>query len=96
MPTEMELVLEQTQQGTSYEVSVKGKQEKDKIGTKSDKNGKRGKVWQCRRPITVEKEEKEKKYKFKVAIPRNCIDSRTNTRAYIAIHSKINHKGQNC
>nr|GEZ79441.1 reverse transcriptase domain-containing protein [Tanacetum cinerariifolium] len=44
---------------------AKGKQEKDKIGTKLDKNGKRGKARQCRRPITVEKEEKEKKYKFK-------------------------------
>nr|GEW31589.1 hypothetical protein [Tanacetum cinerariifolium] len=31
----------------------------------SNKNEKRGKTQQCRRPITVEKEEKEKKYKFK-------------------------------
>nr|GEV95463.1 hypothetical protein [Tanacetum cinerariifolium] len=78
---------------------VKENKENDKIGTKQDKNEKRGKARQCRRPITVEKEEKEKKYKFKgpiLAIPRSCIDSRTNTGAYIAIHSKINHKGQNC
>nr|GEZ14431.1 putative reverse transcriptase domain-containing protein [Tanacetum cinerariifolium] len=80
-------------------LELKDKQEKDKIGTKPDKNGKRGKAQQCRRPITVEKDEKDKKYKFKgpiLAIPRSCIDSRTNTRAYIAIHSKINHKDQNC
>nr|GEY00321.1 hypothetical protein [Tanacetum cinerariifolium] len=44
---------------------VKEKQEKDKIGTKPDKNEKRGKPRQCRRPITVEKEEKRRKYKFK-------------------------------
>nr|GEY39262.1 hypothetical protein [Tanacetum cinerariifolium] len=78
---------------------VKENKENDKIGTKPDKNGKRGKSRRCRRPITVEKEEKEKKYKFKgpiMAIPRSCINSRTNTRAYTAIHSKINHKGQNC
>nr|GEY06031.1 hypothetical protein [Tanacetum cinerariifolium] len=40
---------------------VKEKQEKDKIGSKPDRNGKRGKARQCRRPITVEKEEKKKK-----------------------------------
>nr|GEZ40401.1 hypothetical protein [Tanacetum cinerariifolium] len=44
---------------------VKGKQENDKIKTKPDKNRKREKARQCRRPFTVEKEEKEKKYKFK-------------------------------
>nr|GEU86721.1 reverse transcriptase domain-containing protein [Tanacetum cinerariifolium] len=32
--------------------TVKDKQEKDKIGTKPDRNGKRGKAQQCRRPIT--------------------------------------------
>nr|GEV01928.1 ribonuclease H-like domain-containing protein [Tanacetum cinerariifolium] len=42
---------------------VKEKQEKDKIGTKPDKNGKRGKAQQCRRPVTVEKAEKRRKYK---------------------------------
>nr|GEX54924.1 ribonuclease H-like domain-containing protein [Tanacetum cinerariifolium] len=46
-------------------VTGEKKQEKDKIRTKSDKNGKRGKTRLCRRPIIVEKEEKEKKYKFK-------------------------------
>nr|GEV01777.1 retrovirus-related Pol polyprotein from transposon TNT 1-94 [Tanacetum cinerariifolium] len=44
---------------------VKEKQEKDKIETKPDKNEKRGKTRQCRRPITVEKEENEEKYKLK-------------------------------
>nr|GEU71167.1 hypothetical protein [Tanacetum cinerariifolium] len=44
---------------------VKEKQENDKIGTKPNKNRKRGKARQCRRPITVEKAEKRRKYKFK-------------------------------
>nr|GEY05108.1 reverse transcriptase domain-containing protein [Tanacetum cinerariifolium] len=44
---------------------VKEKQEKNKIETKLDKNGKRGKARQCQRPITVKKAEKRKKYKFK-------------------------------
>nr|GEX63021.1 hypothetical protein [Tanacetum cinerariifolium] len=39
---------------------VKDKQEKEKIGTKPDKNGKRGKAQQCRSPITVEKAEKRR------------------------------------
>nr|GFB62460.1 hypothetical protein [Tanacetum cinerariifolium] len=39
----------------------KEKQEKDKIGTKPDKNGERGKACQCRRPITVKKAGKKKK-----------------------------------
>nr|GEY04290.1 hypothetical protein [Tanacetum cinerariifolium] len=38
---------------------VKEKQEMDKIGTKPDKNGKRGKAQQCQRPIAVEKAEKK-------------------------------------
>nr|GEW29424.1 hypothetical protein [Tanacetum cinerariifolium] len=37
---------------------MKEKQEKDKIETKPDKNGKRGKAQQCQRPIAVEKAEK--------------------------------------
>nr|GEY34493.1 putative zinc finger, CCHC-type [Tanacetum cinerariifolium] len=55
---------------------VKEKQEKDKIETKPDKNEKRGKAQRCRRPITVEKEKKEKKYKLNgpiLANPRSCI-----------------------
>nr|GFA23356.1 reverse transcriptase domain-containing protein [Tanacetum cinerariifolium] len=40
---------------------VKEKQEKDKIGSKPDKNRKRGEAQQCRKPITVEKGEKKKK-----------------------------------
>nr|GEY90168.1 hypothetical protein [Tanacetum cinerariifolium] len=35
------------------------KTKKDKIGTKPDKNGKRGEAWQCTSPITVEKAGKE-------------------------------------
>nr|GEU32021.1 retrovirus-related Pol polyprotein from transposon TNT 1-94 [Tanacetum cinerariifolium] len=61
MPTKIELTLEQSQQGVSNDVLVKEKQEKDKIGTKPDKNGKRGKARQCQSPVTVKKEEKEKK-----------------------------------
>nr|GEU55578.1 hypothetical protein [Tanacetum cinerariifolium] len=38
--------------------NVKGKQEKDKIGTKPNKNGSRGKARQCRRPITVKNAKK--------------------------------------
>nr|GEX73977.1 hypothetical protein [Tanacetum cinerariifolium] len=40
---------------------VKDKQEKDKIESKPDKNGKRGEARQCRKPITVQKERKMKK-----------------------------------
>nr|GEV05233.1 reverse transcriptase domain-containing protein [Tanacetum cinerariifolium] len=41
------------------EADVKEKQEKDKIKTKPDKNGKRGKAQQCQRPIAFEKEERK-------------------------------------
>nr|GEZ07667.1 hypothetical protein [Tanacetum cinerariifolium] len=41
---------------------VKERQEKDKIRTKPDKNRKRGKAQQCRRPITVEKAEKRSRF----------------------------------
>nr|GEV03170.1 hypothetical protein [Tanacetum cinerariifolium] len=47
------------------QVMVKEKQEKDKIGTKPNKKGKRGEARQCRRPITVKKAEERRKYKFK-------------------------------
>nr|GEY91016.1 hypothetical protein [Tanacetum cinerariifolium] len=40
---------------------VKGKQEKDKIGTKPDKNGRRGKARHCQISVTVKKAEKSKK-----------------------------------
>nr|GEU45108.1 hypothetical protein [Tanacetum cinerariifolium] len=39
---------------------VKEKQEKDKIGTKPNKNGKRRKAQQCQSPVTVEKAEKRR------------------------------------
>nr|GEX09453.1 hypothetical protein [Tanacetum cinerariifolium] len=55
---------------------MKEKQEKDKIRTEPDKNGKRGEAWQCRRPITVEKEGKKKKIQVqgtKYANPTKCI-----------------------
>nr|GEW20415.1 hypothetical protein [Tanacetum cinerariifolium] len=44
---------------------VKENKEKNKIKTKPDENGKGGKAWQCRRPITVKKAEKKRKYRFK-------------------------------
>nr|GEU65853.1 hypothetical protein [Tanacetum cinerariifolium] len=43
---------------------VKEKQENDKIGTKPNKNEKRGKARKCRSPITVEKAEKRRKYRL--------------------------------
>nr|GEV24336.1 uncharacterized mitochondrial protein AtMg00810-like [Tanacetum cinerariifolium] len=49
-----------------YPDKVKEKQEKDKIRAKPDKNGKRGKARQCRRPITVKKAGKEKKIHFDI------------------------------
>nr|GEX19775.1 hypothetical protein [Tanacetum cinerariifolium] len=55
---------------------VKEKQEKDKIRTKPDKNRKRGKTQQCRRPITIKKAGRKKKYKFKgpkMQILQSCI-----------------------
>nr|GEU90553.1 reverse transcriptase domain-containing protein [Tanacetum cinerariifolium] len=55
---------------------VKGKQEKDKIGTKPDKNGKRGRARQCKSPVTVKKTGKEKKIKLNGPIltnPGSCI-----------------------
>nr|GEV27283.1 hypothetical protein [Tanacetum cinerariifolium] len=55
---------------------VKEKQEKDKIRTKPDKNGKRGEAQQCRRPVTVEKARKMKKIQSggtKNANPTSCI-----------------------
>nr|GFC38410.1 hypothetical protein [Tanacetum cinerariifolium] len=58
---------------------VKEKQEKNKIGTKPDKNEKRRKAQQCRSPVTVEKVEKKKKIQSQGtnnAKPRSCIDSR--------------------
>nr|GEX77668.1 hypothetical protein [Tanacetum cinerariifolium] len=45
---------------TSIE-KVKGKQEKDKIETKPDKNGKRGKARECQISVTIKIEEKTKK-----------------------------------
>nr|GEX28176.1 reverse transcriptase domain-containing protein [Tanacetum cinerariifolium] len=54
---------------------VKEKQENDKIETKPDKIGKRGKARQCRRPATVKKAEKEPKYRLKgpkLANPKRC------------------------
>nr|GEV27600.1 hypothetical protein [Tanacetum cinerariifolium] len=78
---------------------VKEKQEKDKIGSKPDKNGKRGKARQCRRPITVEKEEKKKKIQAqgtKDANPRKLYTLKKKRRAGFAIHSKYKYKGLFC
>nr|GEW47790.1 hypothetical protein [Tanacetum cinerariifolium] len=74
---------------------VKDKQEKDKIRTKPDKNGKRGKAQQCRSPVTVKKAEKEKKIQIqrtKNGNPKRCIRSRNITRTGIAIKPKKNCK----
>nr|GEY21369.1 reverse transcriptase domain-containing protein [Tanacetum cinerariifolium] len=79
-------------------IMVKEKQEKDKIGTKPDKNGKRGKARQCRRPITVKKAEKEENTSqgTKDANPKSCIEFKTKTRTESAICSKLHYKGQFC
>nr|GEW40396.1 hypothetical protein [Tanacetum cinerariifolium] len=55
---------------------VKEKQEKDKIRTKPDRNGKRGKAQQCRRPIPVKKARKKKKIQVqgtKYAYPQSVL-----------------------
>nr|GEX38164.1 ribonuclease H-like domain-containing protein [Tanacetum cinerariifolium] len=52
----------QIEQDKAY---MEDKQEKDKIETKPDKNGKRGKTRRCQSPVTVKKEEKEKKIQVK-------------------------------
>nr|GFB81533.1 reverse transcriptase domain-containing protein [Tanacetum cinerariifolium] len=55
---------------------VKEKQEKDKIGIKPDKNGKRGEARQCQNQSQSRKQEKQRKYKFKGpkdANPQSCI-----------------------
>nr|GEX83335.1 reverse transcriptase domain-containing protein [Tanacetum cinerariifolium] len=61
---------------TSASWEVKEKQEKDKIGTKPNKNEKRGKAQQFQRPITIKKAGRKKKYKFKgtkMQILQSCI-----------------------
>nr|GEZ36702.1 zinc finger, CCHC-type [Tanacetum cinerariifolium] len=109
-----EVVGIQQQNGLVDEINVtlfakvKGKQENDKIGTKPDKNGKRGKARQCRRPITVKKAGNEKKIQvqgIKLAIPISCIDSSkrhglklkftqtSTTRGNSAIWSKLYAQG---
>nr|GEY60549.1 hypothetical protein [Tanacetum cinerariifolium] len=45
----------------SLAIAVKDNQEKDKIKTKPDKNGKHGRARRCQKPVTLEKAEKEKK-----------------------------------
>nr|GEZ10247.1 hypothetical protein [Tanacetum cinerariifolium] len=77
---------------------VKEKQEKDKIRTKPDKNGKRGKAWQWRRLITVKKEEKRRKYKVQGTKDANlecCIQFKIKTRAEFAIYLKMQSQGPN-
>nr|GEX86437.1 hypothetical protein [Tanacetum cinerariifolium] len=75
----LELEAELIKQHNMVDLEVKEKQEKDKIGKKPDKNGKRGKARQCRSPVTVKKAEKEKKIQVqgtKYANPKSCIHSR--------------------
>nr|GEV06229.1 hypothetical protein [Tanacetum cinerariifolium] len=55
---------------------VKGNQEKDKIRSKPNKNGKRGEARQCQNQSQSRKQEKRTKYKFKGpkdTNPRSCI-----------------------
>nr|GEZ60662.1 hypothetical protein [Tanacetum cinerariifolium] len=47
--------------GDISDQKVKDKQENDKMGTKPDKNGKRGKAQRCQKSVTVKKARKEKK-----------------------------------
>nr|GEU59383.1 hypothetical protein [Tanacetum cinerariifolium] len=78
---------------------VKDKQENVKIGTKLDKNGKRGEAWKSQKPITVKKVRKRRKYKVqgtKDTNPRSCIHGRTKRRARNAIKSRYKDKGQSC
>nr|GEZ07756.1 reverse transcriptase domain-containing protein [Tanacetum cinerariifolium] len=58
---------------------VKGKQEKDKIESKPDKNRKRAEARESQRPITVKKEERKKKIQVqgtKYTNPRSCMHRR--------------------
>nr|GEW63718.1 hypothetical protein [Tanacetum cinerariifolium] len=71
--------LSRSRLGFIEKMGVKGKQEKDKIRTKPEKNRKREKARQCRRPITVKKAGKEKKIQVqgaKQANPRSVFNSR--------------------
>nr|GEV56500.1 hypothetical protein [Tanacetum cinerariifolium] len=80
-------------------ISERTNKKRTKIRTKPDKNRKRGKAQQCRRPITVEKAEKRRKYKVqgtKDANPKSCIQFKIKTRAEFAIYSKKQFKGQDC
>nr|GEV65336.1 hypothetical protein [Tanacetum cinerariifolium] len=95
-----DIVLEaETAFATSNSHMVKEKKENDKIRTKPDKNGKRGKARQCRSPVTVKKAEKEKKIQTQGTTngnPKVVLHSRNNTRAEITIYPKMNSKGQDC
>nr|GEY16682.1 zinc finger BED domain-containing protein RICESLEEPER 2-like [Tanacetum cinerariifolium] len=76
---------------------VKDKQEKDKIETKPNKNGKRRKSRQCQSPVTVKKAVKKRKYRFKgpnMQTLEDVLYSRNNTRVDIAIYPKNNYKGR--
>nr|GEW79441.1 putative reverse transcriptase domain-containing protein [Tanacetum cinerariifolium] len=81
LPTNDALVVIKFLKGLFARFEVKEKQENDKIETKPDKNGKRGKVRQCQRPITVKKARKKKKIQVqgtKNENPRTTmVDNRT-------------------
>nr|GEY76697.1 hypothetical protein [Tanacetum cinerariifolium] len=80
-------------------LDVKDKQEKDKIGSKPDKNRKRGEAQKSQKQLQSREQEKRKKMQKegpKLHIPTSCIDSRTNTRTEFAICSKKHHKGYFC
>nr|GEW57539.1 hypothetical protein [Tanacetum cinerariifolium] len=62
---------------------VKENKEKNKTGPNQEKNGKRGKARQCRRPVTVEKAEKKKKIQVqgtKNANPKSVFNLRQRKR----------------
>nr|GEX99385.1 reverse transcriptase domain-containing protein [Tanacetum cinerariifolium] len=83
----------------NFIVKVKGKQEKDKIRLKPDKNGKRGKARQCRRPITVKKAKQMKKIQvqgIKYANPTKLYLLKKKARTEFVIISKFKDKGQFC
>nr|GFC48209.1 nucleotide-binding alpha-beta plait domain-containing protein [Tanacetum cinerariifolium] len=80
---------------TNFE-EVKDKQEKDKIGTKPDKNGKRGRAGQCQISVTIKKAEKNKEntnLRDQRCNPKRCISFKKTTRTGIAILLNCNYKG---
>nr|GEZ28572.1 hypothetical protein [Tanacetum cinerariifolium] len=81
------------------ELKVKEKQEKDKIGSKPDKNRKRDEAWQCRKPITVKRERKMEKIQVqrtKYANPSKLYSLKKKAGTRNAIHPKFKDNGCFC